>query len=237
MKARLGWALFLGIGVAVHAALGLSSIRAQSPTFDEPLHLAAGYAYWQTREYRVNGYHHPPLSSMWGALPLFSLNPALDVQSPPWLGARWRDPRDQYGFAHEFLYHNESASHGALMTAGRAAMLAASCLFLLAFYALVSRVSGPVAGAAAFLLAVFSPSLLAHGTLVTTDYLFTAFFFLFFVCFGFWQSEEKDPPGRKGWAAAAGRSCCCGCSAGNSGCGWSRRKSVSFWPPAPRRSR
>lgn len=192
--------VFLAAGILVHGYLGFLSIRAQSPTFDEPLHLAAGAAYWKTRDYRVNGMHHPPLTSMMAALPVLAFHPTLSVAHPQWEYPQWNKASFQYGFADWFFYRGDRAvSPEKLMTLGRSAILFLSCLFLVGLFAAAWSLYGPVAAWAAFLVGVFSPSLLAHGSLVTTDFLFTAFYFFFFICFGFW---EREPLWR--WAILSG---------------------------------
>lgn len=188
-------------GIAIHAALGVWSIVSQSPTFDEPLHLAAGYVYWTTRDYRVNALHHPPLSSLVAAVPLLFQNLDLPEDYALWKSAGWKRASDQYTLANRFLYHNPSgAPPERLMAAGRLAILAVDCLFLLGFFWLIRRRWGDGTALAGFFLAVWSPTLLAHGSLVTTDYLFMASYFMFFAAWGQWHGEGGSLP----WAAAAG---------------------------------
>ncbi|HTQ96921.1 MAG TPA: hypothetical protein VMH89_08945, partial [Candidatus Acidoferrum sp.] len=49
--------------------------RASSPTFDEGMHIAAGYRYWACGDYGINP-EHPPLLKLIAAAPLrhWSLN-------------------------------------------------------------------------------------------------------------------------------------------------------------------
>ncbi len=92
------------------------------------------------------------------------------------------------------------------MNAGRAAVLAASCLFLLALFRAAQAFLGARAAYVAFFMAVFSPTLLAHATLVTTDFLFAVFYFLFFCCWGKWEISSQTGEGasrRAAWAWAA----------------------------------
>src|SRR4051812_2052699 len=107
----------LAVLVAGHFYLGNLAIRDFSPTYDEPVHLTAGYSYWKTGNYRLNGNDHPPFGEMWAAIPLLLLKPVLPVQNPAWLRQSW-NPVDQYSFSDTFLYHNR-ISADTLMTAGR----------------------------------------------------------------------------------------------------------------------
>src|SRR5579862_7096510 len=65
----------------IHGVLGLRTIGAMSPTYDEALHLYAGYAALKKDAYTVNIAHSPPLAQMWSALPLlpFDLSVPLEV--------------------------------------------------------------------------------------------------------------------------------------------------------------
>jgi hypothetical protein len=194
-RARILGTAALAAGFVVHLALGGWAIQAQSPTFDEPLHLAAGVAYWKTRDYRINGYHHPPLPSLVAGLPALALGPDLPLDK---VRPQWSRPSQQYRFAQLFLDQNRVPSRR-LIAAGRGAILFLSGLFTLALFFATRSLFGPVAAGTAFFLAVFSPEFLAHGSLVTTDFLFSAFYFLFFTAFGRW---EESPSNR--WAALSG---------------------------------
>lgn len=77
---------FLGLSTVV----ALGTIKNQSPTIDEPLHLLAGYSYLKWGDYRVNP-EHPPLAKMFGALPLL----ALDVKDPRPSAPEWDKIHEQ----------------------------------------------------------------------------------------------------------------------------------------------
>src|SRR5262245_48347 len=55
--------------VAFFCVQALLAIPYLSATTDEPVHLSAGYSYWQTRDFRLNR-EHPPLAKLVAALPL-----------------------------------------------------------------------------------------------------------------------------------------------------------------------
>src|SRR5207244_2419086 len=71
----------------------------RSATNDEAVHLAAGYSYWQTRDFRMNP-EHPPLAKLIAALPVWFLHPKFDTAGNDWKTA------DQYPFGFRFLYDN-----------------------------------------------------------------------------------------------------------------------------------
>ena len=67
-----------------HFILGYQTIKVISPTFDEPVHLAAGYSYLKADDYRYNSQDHPPFAKMVAAIPLLFLDAALPIQHPYW---------------------------------------------------------------------------------------------------------------------------------------------------------
>ncbi len=51
-------------------------LAANGPTFDEPVHLAAGYSYWATGSFRLNREDPPLLKLLWAAPLMFGDRPA-----------------------------------------------------------------------------------------------------------------------------------------------------------------
>ena len=83
-RAQIFSRLLIVLLLGVFTAVALGTIKNQSPTFDEPLHLLAGYSYLKWGDYRVNP-EHPPLAKILGALPLL----ALDVKDPRPTAPEW----------------------------------------------------------------------------------------------------------------------------------------------------
>ena len=73
----------LAAGVALYATLALSSMRVKSATYDEPLHLTAGYTYLARGDYRVNP-QHPPLAKTLAAAGLLGLDVTFRPDDPAW---------------------------------------------------------------------------------------------------------------------------------------------------------
>jgi hypothetical protein len=165
--------------MALHLYLGAGPIRDYSPTYDEPVHLTAGYVYWKTGNYVYNGLHHPPLGEMWAAVPLLFMNPILPVQDPTWIRQTWA-PVDQYRFADRFLYHNRIPADR-LMAAGRWMQLLLSCVLGILIGWVAWKKGGIVPSVTALALWASSPTFLANGTVVSTDLAFAVSFFAFFV--------------------------------------------------------
>ncbi|HBL18219.1 MAG TPA: hypothetical protein DD417_16065 [Elusimicrobia bacterium] len=169
---------------------GISFIRSAAPTYDEPVHLTAGYSYWKTGRYRLNIADHPPLAEMLAAVPLLVLDPVLSLSHPDWIQMR------RYPFSDFFLYHNR-VPPGKLLDSGRIFLFVLLSLLLLPALALWGfRLGGPVAAAGAAGAAVFCPVLVSNLALVTTD---GASAVLFFLVLWLLSGERR---GAREWAAA-----------------------------------
>ncbi len=156
---RSGWA-----AVAAWLAfvlLSAVSMSGESPTFDEPSHLAAGHSYLRRGDFRMNP-EHPPLTKLAAALPLAM----TDVR---WPGneAAWASG-DLPAFAHALLYDSGNDPDRMLWLARIPTLLWAG-LWIGSVYAATRRFFGRRAAAVSLLLTAFSPALLAHGHLVTSD--------------------------------------------------------------------
>jgi hypothetical protein len=130
-----------------------------SATSDEVAHLPAGYTYWKTHDFRMNP-EHPPLAKLLAALPLLALKPHLDTSWPEWTN------RIQYVFGYGFLYTNDADR---LLFWGRVPMTLLATLGGLIVFLWARDMFGPPSGLFALGLFAFSPNILAHGMLVTTD--------------------------------------------------------------------
>ena len=160
----------------------LLAIPYLSATTDEPVHLAAGYSYWQTRDFRLNP-EHPPLAKLIAALPLLVIKPKLDTSSKDW------ENSSEYPFGFGFLYNNDADR---LLFWGRVPMIALAALGAVITFLWARDLFGPMAGAFAAGLYTFCPNLLAHGMLVTTDVPLATFNLL--TLYLFWRQGT-----RPGW--------------------------------------
>jgi hypothetical protein len=149
-----------------------------SATSDEPVHLAAGYSYWKTRDFRMNP-EHPPLAKLIAALPLLVLDPPLNTSSEVWQTA------NEYEFGYDFLYRNNADR---LLFWGRTMMVALAAVGAAITFIWSRALFGPVAALLAVGLYAFSPNLLAHGMLITTDSPVTVFSLL--TLYLFWRQQS-----------------------------------------------
>src|SRR5437899_12651288 len=145
--------------IGIFCLQALLAIRRLSATSDEPIHRAAGYGYWQTRDLRMNP-EHPPLAKLFAALPLLALHPRFDTSEQNWKAAV------QDAFAFEFLYGNEADR---LLFWSRAVMVLIAALGAMATFLWARDLFGPSAGGFASSLYAFCPKLIAHGVLVVTE--------------------------------------------------------------------
>lgn len=163
-----------------HIFLGMGPIKEFSPTYDEPVHLTAGYVYWRTGDFHCNGVDHPAFAKMWAALPLLWLKPLLPIQHPTWVKQDWA-PKGEYPLADTFLYHNR-VSADRMIYWGRVMQLILSCFLGLVVVIAAFFFGGAWPAIFAAVMWSFSPTILAAGTLITTDLAFALFFFGFFAC-------------------------------------------------------
>ncbi len=148
----------------------LNGSRDASPTVDEPVHIARGYALWRTGDFRLQG-GHPPLIHLISGTALL-LEPDLP---PPQSLPGW-DQADRLTLAAQFL-------QGSKEHIDRIVWLARYPIALLALLlgAVVFRWArewrGPAAGLLALAFLAFDPNIVAHAGLMTTDIGVSLFFF------------------------------------------------------------
>jgi 4-amino-4-deoxy-L-arabinose transferase-like glycosyltransferase len=127
-------------------------IRTQSLTYDEPVHIAEGLDAW--RHGRFEQYNdHPPLARLFCALPLISENWKIDLQ-PHSSGFR--------------IEHIAPSAEGLAWRARGMNVLLGLALALL-LWSVAGRLFSPDTAHFVLALFAFSPSLIAHFSLATTD--------------------------------------------------------------------
>lgn len=179
-------ALVVALLLALHAWLAHSAMAEKGATYDEPLHLTAGYAYWTHGDYRLQP-ENGNLPQRWGALPLVFLGPLLPVEG---FQDAWRTS-DAPALYTEFFYGdaNDAAS---LLGAARAAMLVWSLALGLLVFWWARALWGVEAGLFALAVHALSPTVLAHAPLVTSD--MCAAFFLLASAGAYWRHLQRADP-------------------------------------------
>jgi hypothetical protein len=158
---------------------GEQFLAANGPTFDECVHLAAGYSYWTTGDFQMNR-EDPPLLKLWWALPL-----VLDKRLPSPTDAAESTNSNHWQVGIAFLYRS-SVPHQQLLKPARRMNLLIGCGTVLlagwwAFRAWRSRIAGLAAAA----FAAFDPNLLALSCVLSTDAGFA--FFALLSCYLLWE--------------------------------------------------
>ena len=150
--------------VLIATTLAIFSSLGDSLIVDEDPHIGAGYSYVSKLDYRLNP-EHPPLVKDLAALPLLALN--LDQQAfskTPWL----RDVNGQWNFGRTLIFESGNDAE-AIKNVARLPML----LFFLGACYLIWRWAyeryGDTAALISVVLLAFSPTVIAHSRLVTTD--------------------------------------------------------------------
>ena len=149
--------------LTVHgAALAVSSLTRDSLTFDELGHLTGGMTSWKLQDHRMfpqNG-QFPKRWGRWEALLVGAQLPSVD--QPAW---RYADV-DRYG--HQFLYFFGNDIRSVLFASRLMMVVLELCLGATVFLWSKS-LFGQTGGLVSLTLFTFSPALLAHGRLVTSD--------------------------------------------------------------------
>jgi hypothetical protein len=149
--------------LALQAILLADLATRNSPTVDEPGHLVAGISYWEYARfeiYRVN----PPLVRMMAALPAWLTGVEVD----------WKNYYDTPGFRPEFPMGEDFLTlHGPgsfqIFTVARWAVIPLVLLGGVICFLWARELYGYRAGFLALTLWVFSPNILGHGSLITSD--------------------------------------------------------------------
>jgi hypothetical protein len=152
--------------------LGLFSLSGDSGTTDEIAHIPAGYSYLKYRDYRLNP-EHPPLLKAVAAVPLLFLNLNFPEDLPAWKD----EVNGQWETGWKFIYHYGNDADQMLFWSRLPVLLYAIILGIYV-YLWSKELFGKRVGLFALFLYSFSPNILAHSRLVTTDLAVTVSFFI-----------------------------------------------------------
>lgn len=164
--------------LALHWWLGVTGWFGKSVTADETAHLVGGYSYWKFNDYRLQP-ENGNLPQRWAALPLLLENPRVTPSEDELI---WK-VSDVWGIGQKFFFESGNNSDFMLATA-RACMALWSVALGLMIFAWSRHLWGDLGGIFSLTLYTFSPTVLAHGFLVTSD--ITAAFFLIAAPTAFW---------------------------------------------------
>lgn len=173
VESRLRWweAILLFVGLLLFAGQAFFSSAHKSAAFDEQYHVAAGYAYLKTGDFRMS-LSHPPLVNVLTAVPLLLRHDVnLPLDHPSW------EARDYFHFADVFLWQAQ-ANPQSILEWARWSVIALGTLLVAVLFWWARQMVGVWAGWVALVLSVFDPNLIANARLVTTDLGVTCFLLL-----------------------------------------------------------
>lgn len=162
--------------------LAITSVRNKSTTFDEIQHLTAGYTYWMFQDFRL----HPEngiLSQKLLALPLlFSDSRFPSLSQSAW----WTSNVLEIGY--QFLYQQGNDAD-AMMLKGRMVIALMGVALGLCVYLWSKQLFGKTGGMISLLLYAFCPTMLANGSLATSDMTVALFFTI--AVLAFWKMLQE----------------------------------------------
>lgn len=155
--------------LALYYVMAVSAASQKSMTFDEMAHLTAGYTYWAFDDYRLH-----PENGNWPQR-LAALPVVMSGASFPRLDQSAWTSSNVYVIGDQFLYFSGNNADTMLGRARALMALLGVALGALVF-AWARRLVSPAGAWVSLMLFVFSPTLLAHGPLVTSDMAAALFF-------------------------------------------------------------
>ena len=165
---------FLPFAVALILAgyfvMAVSASRTKSSTFDEIVHVTAGYNAWVNHDQRFDP-GNGDFVKRWAALPLLWMKPTF----PPKEGENWRTA-EFFLVSREFMFGVGNDPDAILLRSRAMVALLAVALGGLVFAA-SRNLFGTKGGLISLLLFAFCPHMLAHGALVSTDLTLTLMLF------------------------------------------------------------
>jgi hypothetical protein len=180
--------LVLTAFAVVFSVLQVASYTQKSAVWDEPVHLATGYAAVAEGDYRVE-LTHPPLMRMWAALPLLFMS-GIHLDTSPLDRMRpieWHSGSIAYDFATRFLYVDNDADR--LLNAARFMIVLCGIILgvLLFCWTYEWLGFGPAVWALGFY--TLAPNVMANSSLVTTDVGITCF--IFGTVYFLWRTSRR----------------------------------------------
>ncbi len=166
-------AVVLAVFLVAYFGLRAGSYSVRSATYDEPIHLVAGYAALARHDYRMDP-THPPFLRMWAALPLW----VLGVPPPDTAQIDRQEPKDwiyrAYKYAPRYLYDDPNADLN--LNLGRCMIILLGATLGVLLYCWAREWLGFYPAVLVLACCLVEPNLAAHATLVTTDFGITLFF-------------------------------------------------------------
>jgi len=168
--------LYLIIGILVFIFLSFGAGFQESETYDEPSHIAAGFLYWKTGQYKLQ--QQAPFNELWMTWPLLTTPLEYPSSPPPWAVARnMRFP--------EYLMNHDGLTPGAILAICRFMNVVLGAFLAFLIWRWSAEAVGTRAAIAALTAYVFNPNILAYSHLATAD--MGAAVFTFLSIYLFWR--------------------------------------------------
>lgn len=165
--------------LSIFFILAVSSMLQKSATCDEIAHhIPAGYSYLKMWDFRLNP-SNPPLSRYLMALPLFFLDLKAPFDDIVW------EEADSPGFGRKFFFEYNFDKARLMIFLSRIPMVLVGIFGGFLTFVFASKLYGKQSGILALFLYCFSPNIIAHSQLATTD--ITAVCFMLFAVYSFWR--------------------------------------------------
>ncbi len=170
--------------IAAALVLVYFTVSQKSQTTDEAVHLASGYSYWATGDFRMNP-EHPALVKDIAAIPLLFFHLDSKTDGP------YFDQAHLWDFGPQVIYHNNKPGQEILM-AGRTMMLLFFALLGVIVYFWAKKLYGAKTALVVLFFTMTCEVILGHAGLVTTDVPISfAFLFTCFTLTRFFQNPTK----------------------------------------------
>jgi hypothetical protein len=159
---RIRYALLIALLLAGYYYMAVSASRTKSTTFDEVVHVTAGYNAWRLHDHRFDPGNGDFLKR-WATLPLLFSQPNF----PPLDSENWRTA-EFYRFSRDLFFHAGNDPDSILLQTRSMAALIGVALGVLVF-ACSRRLFGTAGALVSVTVFAFCPNMLANGALVSTD--------------------------------------------------------------------
>ena len=173
--------------VLLFGLITITSFLQKSPTYDESIHLFAGYSYLKDGDFRINP-EHPPFAKLLAALPLLALDiKDARLSDPAWELALKKRDFTWWALAHNMIFLDNDAE--TLFFYAKLPMIASGILLGIFVYIWSKAIYGVKTAIASLSIYCLDPNILAHSQIVHTDIPFTTF--LFIGTYFFWRALTR----------------------------------------------
>lgn len=183
------YSFLAGLIIFAGVALAFFTILQKSATVDETVHLASGYSYWATGDFRMNP-EHPALIKEIAALPLLFFHLNFNAESPNF------DQVHLWDFGPEVIFRN-TVPGPLLIMVGRVTLLIFLVLLGIITYRWSKKLYGEKTALVVLFLTMTCENILAHSGLITTDVPIT--FSFLFACYALSQYLQKKDRASFAW--------------------------------------